>query len=397
MTKGHFMSADLSIYVHIPFCKRKCLYCDFLSFSAGKELTDSYFGALEREISFSSQQFSNCHVKSVFLGGGTPSFPDSFHICNVLDQIKESFDLLPDAEISIEVNPGTVTLDKLRDYRKAGINRLSIGAQSLNDEELKRLGRIHTADVFLRTFADARTAGFDNINVDIMSALPGQKLSSYLETLRGVCELCPEHISAYSLIVEEGTPFYDMDLDLPDEDEDRLMYHETKRILSEHGYHRYEISNYARNSTERPDKYECFHNTVYWRRGNYLGVGLGASSLVDNVRFSNITDISEYVKRVSDGSFTPADIRENVQKLTKEDMMEEFMFLGLRMVEGVNISEFNRIFSEDFEKVYGEVASKYEKMGLLECYTKEAPEDKWLRLTSKGLDVSNTVMADFLL
>ena len=383
----------LSLYVHIPFCARKCNYCDFLSFNAEKELMDKYFDALEKEISKSAAEYKDMTVSTIFFGGGTPSFADEKRVCRLLEIIKSEFDVSGDAEISIEVNPASAMKDKLFSYRSAGFNRLSIGCQSLNDEELKVLGRLHNSSLFIETFNNARDAGFDNINVDVMSALPGQSPDSYVSTLNGVLELSPEHISAYSLIIEEGTPFYDMELDIPDEDTDRAMYHETKKILKERGFHRYEISNYALGA-EDDDTYECHHNKVYWQRGNYLGLGIGAASMVDNVRWSNIRDIGAYVKELSDAGSSFAKIRENVEKLDTKAQMEEFMFLGLRLVQGVSTELFKRNFGKDITEVYGEVIDKYRKMGLL-AYSSEG--EKYLHLTDKGLDVSNTVMADFLL
>ena len=375
-------SQDLSIYVHIPFCARKCLYCDFLSFQAEKELISSYFEALSKEIRSYADIYKDYTVKSVFFGGGTPSLPDAEYICDILKLLHSEFNITEDAEITTELNPGTASFDKLKAYRAAGINRLSIGAQSFDDKELKTLGRIHDSAAFYKTYEDAQRAGFTNINIDLMSALPDQTLETYLSTLKKAVELKPSHISAYSLIVEKGTPFFDMDLDLPDEDTDRLMYHETKRILEEGGYHRYEISNYAYGDGE---KNECYHNKIYWERGNYLGLGLGSSSMIDNVRFSNITDIMEYIKRLSDSE----SVVEEKEELSEKACMEEFMFLGLRLVKGVDMDFFYRQFGKKAEDVYGDVIVKYKTLGLIET------DGNRLRLTEKGLDVSNTVMAEF--
>ena len=375
---------QLSIYVHVPFCVRKCLYCDFLSFSPEGSIVTDYFEALNKEILQSADNYRDYEIKSVFFGGGTPSFVDSKLICGVLDALRSGFTFNEKAEISLEVNPASAIYQKLADYRAAGFNRISIGAQSLNDRELKAIGRVHNSAAFYETFENARKVGFSNINIDVMSALPGQSLDSYLETLRKVVALRPAHISAYSLIIEEGTPFYDMEkeLDLPDEDTDRLMYHETKRLLEQHRYHRYEISNYALGK-----EHECCHNKVYWTRGNYLGLGIGAASMVDNTRWSNIRSIDQYMRNIDNLS----EIRENIEKLDIKSQMEEFMFLGLRMVEGVSIAEFKRQFDKDIFGVYGDVISKYTEKGLLEL------NHGWLHLTDPGLDVSNTVMADFLL
>lgn len=373
---------QLSIYVHVPFCVRKCLYCDFLSFSPEGSIVTEYFEALNKEISQSADNYRDYEIKSVFFGGGTPSFVDSKLVCGCLENIRACFDVCDDAEISLEVNPASAIFRKLSDYRAAGFNRISIGAQSLNDSELKAIGRAHDSRAFYDTFGNARKAGFDNINVDVMSALPGQSLEPYLETLRKVISLRPSHISAYSLIIEEGTPFYDMDLDLPGEETDRLMYHETKNLLQQHRYHRYEISNYALGK-----EHECYHNKVYWTRGNYLGFGIGAASMVENVRWSNLRSIDEYIQKIDNLS----EIRENTEPLDIKSQMEEFMFLGLRLVEGVSISEFKRQFDKDIFGAYGDVISKYTEMGLLKL------DRGYLHLTDQGLDVSNTVMADFLL
>lgn len=404
------------------------MYCDFLSFAAEKDLMDSYFDALRKEIKEASAVYADRVVKSIFFGGGTPSFPEGKKICEILRTIKDSFEVSPDCEISIEVNPASAIFDKLVAFKEAGFNRLSIGAQSLNDEELKKLGRLHDSKTFIETFENARQAGFDNINIDVMSALPDQSLSSYMDTLKKVVGLKPEHISAYSLIVEEGTPFYDMDLNLPDEDTDRAMYHETKRYLKEHGYHRYEISNYARGAAEGMVReasasessfgksFECIHNKVYWQRGNYLGLGLGAASMVDNVRWNNTRDIRRYVdcylRKGTKGEvpcgaqdeallpYEPCAI-ENLEELSLQSQMEEIMFLGLRLVQGVNTREFRQLFSRDIADVYGDVIEKYVKSGHLELVSVSNEGSRanqtFLRLTDAGLDVSNTIMADFLL
>ncbi len=377
------MKKELSLYVHVPFCVKKCLYCDFLSFNAKPSVIEDYFEALCREMELRVVDYKEYIVKSVFFGGGTPSFVDSRLICACLEKIKQSFELYEKAEISIEVNPASAIFDKLKDYKRAGFNRVSIGVQSFNDEELKILGRAHTAAEAFETYENARKAGFTNINIDIMSALPGQSIEAYLENLKKAASLSPAHISAYSLIIEEGTPFYDMELELPTEDTDRLMYHETKRFLKEHGYHRYEISNYARG-----EENECYHNKVYWKRGDYLGLGIAAASMVNNIRWKNTDDIAEYINAMKRSELICAEREE----LDKNAAMEEFMFLGLRLVQGVSTEKFREEFGIDISEVYGEVISKYRELELLEI-----SNDRYLRLTEKGLDVSNTVMAEFLL
>ena len=316
------------------------------------------------------------------------------HIESVMNQLYKEFLITPDAEITIEANPGTfipgadsceqrksLSREKLRVYRRAGINRLSMGLQSPKDEELQLLGRIHTCRQFLECFYGAREEGFTNINVDLMSALPGQSCEGWAENLKFTAGLGPEHISAYSLIIEEGTPFAKMDLNLPDEEAEYKMYEDTAEILKEYGYDQYEISNYARPG------FESRHNSGYWRRREYLGIGLGASSFWERYRFSNTTDMEEYLKN----SAFPEKIRQNEELLSVKDEMAEFMFLGLRMTKGISKEEFRKEFGTDIRKIYGSVLEKYEKMALLE------EKDGRIFLTRAGIHVSNTVMADFLL
>ncbi|MBD5519736.1 MAG: oxygen-independent coproporphyrinogen III oxidase [Lachnospiraceae bacterium] len=365
----------LSIYIHIPFCVRKCLYCDFLSYPASEVEKESYIELLLSEIENQSSFYNSHKVISIFIGGGTPSILDGSVIEKALCKLKNCFQVEDEAEITIEVNPGTVTEDKLNSYLRAGINRLSIGLQTADDEQLRVLGRIHDYGDFCTTYEMARRLGFKNINVDLMSAIPGQTAESYCDTLKKVLEYEPEHISAYSLILEEGTWFYENrdKLKLPTEEEDRLLYEMTQSVLAEHGYHRYEISNYAR------DGYECIHNKVYWQRGDYAGFGLGAASMVGEVRWNNTRNIDEY------STF----MRQDVHNLTKEEQMEEFMFLGLRLIKGVKKSDFRKKFRVPIEDVYGNIIEKLHKDGLIIV-------DDSIRLTPYGIDISNYVMAQFL-
>lgn len=370
-------SNDLEIYVHIPFCVRKCDYCDFVSFACNESIIESYFSSLEKQIINKSETAGNMPVVSVFFGGGTPSVPNSSLICHTLDIIRENYNVQKDAEITIEMNPNSASLDKLTVYKKAGFNRLSIGLQSADDTELKTLSRLHNVSEFMATYENAIKVGFTNINVDIMSALPGQTLGSYQNTLRTVCGMNPQHISAYSLIIEEGTPFYDRYKDnkgLPDEDLERSMYYETENILNEYGYHRYEISNYSKAG------YECVHNTGYWKRRDYLGFGISAASLFEGRRYLVHSDLN---------AFIGGDHGEACEVLTKEDEMAEFMFLGLRMIKGVSKKEFFECFGLKLSDVYGDVISKLERDGLL-------IDSDYVSLTKRGLDVSNIAMAEFL-
>ena len=370
----------LELYIHIPFCVKKCDYCDFLSGPAGKERQQEYFQALEREIA-AVPDFSDREITTVFIGGGTPSVPDPSLVGEMLDQIRNKFFVAPDAEITIEANPGTLYKEKLQIYLERGINRLSLGLQSPQNRELKILGRIHTWEEFQESFFMARDAGFSNINIDLMSAIPEQTYADWEKNLRTVAELSPEHISAYSLIVEEGTPFWERELDLPDEDTEYRMYEDTAAILGEYGFHQYEISNYAKKGLE------CRHNKGYWQRTDYLGLGLGASSLVDHVRFSNTDNMEEYLRN----SAFPEKIRCDRETLTEADEMAEFMFLGLRMTEGVSVREFEEYFGKNMESIYGEVLKKHFALGMLK------KKNDRIFLTRRGIHVSNGVMADFLL
>lgn len=379
----------IELYFHIPFCVKKCLYCDFLSAPADASTQDAYMEALLREIKGRASEYKEYTVDTVFIGGGTPSVVDVKWIERLMEMVRGLFSVAEEAEITMEVNPGTVDGDKLNRYFHAGINRLSIGLQSGNNEELKRLGRIHTWEDFLTTYHLAREIGFCNINVDVMSALPGQDTESYTASLRKIMALKPrpEHISAYSLIVEEGTPFAEMaeqgNLPLPDEDSERQMYEDTAGILGEYGYKRYEISNYAQ------DNYACRHNCGYWKRTDYVGFGIGAASLVDNVRFWNAENLQAYLNH-------PLGCRCEEAVLSRKEQMEEFMFLGLRMTEGVSEKDFCEAFGQSMNQVYGDVIAKNISDHLLQY--KEIPEegDRRLSLTARGMDISNYVMAQFL-
>ena len=383
------MSKHLEIYIHIPFCVKKCDYCDFLSDRADCKTKEEYVDALIKEIELSKNILNGYEVDSIFFGGGTPSILESHLFECIMNAVKKYANINENTEITIECNPGTLTREKLEVYKKTGVNRLSIGLQSANDDELKSIGRIHTWQEFLDNYRIARECGFDNINIDLMSALPGQTISSYKETLEKVVALNPEHISAYSLIVEEGTIMYDRvneaalqgkDI-LPDEDTEREMYYMTKNILEENGYHRYEISNYSKEGME------CRHNVGYWTRQDYLGFGLGASSLYGKERFANTADMKKYLE----SSKNPEKIREKEPSLTREDEMAEFMFLGLRMTKGISKADFQRCFGCTIESVYGEVLEKYESMELL------LEKDGRIFLSREGIHVSNSIMAEFLL
>lgn len=377
------MNGGMELYLHMPFCVRKCAYCDFLSFPTDQETQNLYTRRLREDIDAMGKKYGDIPVDTIFIGGGTPSVPDSALIVGIMEHVRKAFHVAEGAEISMEANPGTVTREKLTDYRRAGINRLSFGLQSANDRELKLLGRIHTWAEFQESFHLARECGFTNINIDLMSALPGQTRESWKDTLKRVTDLNPEHISAYSLIIEDGTPFgekYGSEEGrklLPDEDSEREMYHETKRFLRDCGYERYEISNYA-----KPGR-ACRHNIGYWTGLPYLGLGLGASSYMDGCRFAVNSDMKQYLEE-KPGMFT------DVEKLTKKDMEEEFFYVGLRMTAGVSLPEFERRFGVSAKDVYP---------GLMETFVAEKAAvfqgDRFV-LTDYGLDVSNYIMAQFL-
>ena len=375
---------SISLYIHIPFCLRKCRYCDFLSAARPREEQERYVRALIREIQAQRDCPAGTPADTVFFGGGTPSILSGEQIGRIMEALRERFDILPHAEISLEMNPGTADPGKILEFKKAGINRLSMGVQSMHDEELRLLGRIHTVREAKEAFDAARAAGFDNINIDLMSALPGQSFESWEESLRLAAEWKPEHISAYSLIIEPGTPFCDLYeagklAPLPDEETDRKMYHYTREFLARHGYARYEISNYA-----LPGR-ECRHNSGYWTGHPYLGLGAGAASYVNGTRFSNIADINSYTEALS------RPVRTDIRTLTQEEKMEEFMFLGLRMTAGVSAAVFQERFGRTLEEVYGSLIRRHIAQGLLE------ETEEGFCLTEKGTDVSNYVMSDYLL
>ena len=383
---------DLGIYVHIPFCVKKCDYCDFLSFAADEQTQKSYVAALQKELAFYGAKYKDRRITTIFIGGGTPSWLKEDYMQAIMETVYHYFSVEQDAEITIECNPGTITEHKFEVYRRIGINRLSIGLQSVHNEELKILGRIHTFEQFLKTYDMARKHGFSNINIDLMSSLPGQTPEIFCDSLYQVLKLKPEHISAYSLIIEKGTPFYELyrfdavrqeagmqTESLPTEEEEYQTTKMTQHILKEAGYHWYEISNFAKPG------YECRHNIGYWKRVDYLGVGLGASSLIDNVRYSNTRDLYTYLS-------VPADsLHETAAQITRNEQMEEFMFLGLRMRDGFYRDEFTQAFGIPIEAVYGDALNHLQQEELL------LKREGRIYLTDKGMDLNNYVVAQFML
>lgn len=381
---------SLSVYIHIPFCVQKCVYCDFLSAPANAEKRSQYVAALKKEIELNAEKYAdNYGVTTIFFGGGTPSLLSVKDIETILYSLKQKYNFrngFDNTEITLEMNPGTASLEKLIRLRHIGINRLSIGLQSANDDELKLLGRIHTYEQFAQTYKWARQAGFENINIDLMSALPGQNIDSWINTLNKIVELEPEHISAYSLIIEENTPLYD-NLDkyppLPDEENDRKMYQYTKKYLEQKGYFRYEISNYSKKG------YECKHNTAYWIRDNYVGFGLGASSMVDNIRWRNKDNLDKYIELLHFNDIQS--IKEDIDELSTNDCIEEYMFLGLRLMDGITVKGFKDCFGVEIDSIYRKQLEKWINEKMLE------KNGDRIRLTEAGIDISNVIFADFLL
>ncbi len=375
-------TCNLGLYLHIPFCERKCLYCDFLSAAADTSTKDNYVEALMNEINSYKEMASKYSVKTIFIGGGTPTSLNADSIIQIMEKVKDTFLISSNAEITIEMNPGTIDREKLLAIRHSGINRISMGLQSADNKELKLLGRIHTYETFLENYSLARELGFDNINIDLMSSLPEQSLDKWMKTLEKVTDLNPEHISAYSLILEEGTPFYQKYSSIPiDEELDRQMYWETENYLKSKGYEHYEVSNYAKKAKE------CRHNNSYWVRENYLGLGLGASSMIENTRFRKEDNLQEYIINAGNHILTDKEI----EKLSINQQMEEFMFLGLRLMEGVSKAEFERTFQIPMDNIYKEELERSIREGLLQ------EKEGRVYLTNRGIDLSNTVMARFLL
>ena len=397
------MKKPLSIYVHIPFCKHKCMYCDFLSFdneTNSKKI--QYVNALMSEIRMYKPYADRYSVKTIYIGGGTPTTLDEALISNILKTINNIFNVDRFAEITIEANPGTIKYMDLLAYRELGINRLSIGLQSADDDMLRLLGRIHNYEEFENGFDAARRAGFKNISVDVMSGLPGQDMHTLVDTLTRVTELGPEHISVYSLQVEEGTMLSQrpdiLDM-LPDENTERSMYTMTKKVLKAAGYNRYEVSNYSKPGMESR------HNTVYWMGGQYIGIGIGAASYFKGERFKNISNLDNYIEicedireeltketdRVRLYDSATAILREDVQTIYVDSRMEEFMYLGLRMTNGISRKDFQERFNRDVFEVYGDPINKYSTDGYI------IVDDDRIRLSDKGIDVSNYILADFIL
>lgn len=376
---------DKGIYIHIPFCKQKCFYCDFVSFCDKDEYIERYWQAIKKEIEFKNK-FTDSKISTIYFGGGTPSYIDANIIVDILKTIKENYTLTNDCEITIEVNPGTITKQKLEIYFNSGINRISIGLQTANDQLLKKIGRIHSYDEFIETYQLARQVGFKNINVDLMFGLPGQTVQDLKFSLENTIKLSPEHISVYSLILEEGTKLYDLvkenKVDLPYEDTERNMYWYIKNTLELNGYSHYEISNFSKKG------YESKHNINCWKQMEYIGFGTAAHSYLDSKRFSNIESVKIYIENIESGKMEKNSIIHEEQD--QEEIKKEFMLLGLRKIQGVNIQDFKNKFGDSPIFMYMNELSKLVDEGLIII------EEDNIRLTSKGLDLANIVWEEFV-
>ena len=372
---------EIALYIHIPFCKQKCFYCDFPSYACRENLMGSYVEALCLEI---ENKCKNYKIKTLFIGGGTPSYLDIGSLNKLMNTIKE-LNFSNNAEKTMECNPGTVSKEKFEVIKLGGINRLSFGLQTTNNDLLKSIGRIHTFESFKENYFLARSLGFKNINVDMMFGLPKQSVEEFKRGLKEVIELNPEHISNYSLIIEEGTAFYNLYekdmLDLPSEEEERDMYREAKKILEEYGYKQYEISNFSK------EEKECEHNKVYWMCEEYLGVGVSSSSFIDEKRIRNIDSLKKYIENIKNGHSVIEEEYEN----TRKDDIEEFMFMGLRMNRGISEEKFKEKFGVTIDSIYKNVINKNINLGLLKRDCGK------IYLSDLGIELSNSVMSDMIL
>lgn len=374
----------LGLYIHIPFCVSKCKYCDFNSYKLDLEKKKKYLKLLEKEMSFYKNEIEEKEIDTIFIGGGTPSILRDNEIEILFDNIKTNFKIKKNAEITMECNPGTLTLSKLKIMKDCGVNRLSIGLQAVQNHHLEYIGRIHTFEEFEKNYFQAKEVGFENINIDLMYALPNQNEEDWKETLGKIVELNPAHISAYSLILEENTELFDMynrnEFKLLDEDIDIVMYEYTINYLKSHGYNQYEISNYAKEG------YECNHNILYWKCENYVGIGASASGFLNGTRYNNVSSLSEYEKMILKGK-KPIDWEE---KLSIKDEIEESIFLGLRMNEGIKFKDFKIKYDLDFIEKYKNEIKKLKKLNLIDV------NELGMRLTQKGREISNSVFVEFI-
>lgn len=375
---------DIGIYIHIPFCQSKCYYCDFCSYPNMLDDSKKYISYLKREIDLYEHDLKNYNISTIFFGGGTPTIIDGKYIYEIIEYLHNKFNINKVKEISIESNPKTLDNEKLNIYKKSGINRISLGVQSMNDKMLKRIGRIHTSEDFIQTYNLIRKKGFDNINFDIMFNLPQQTLEDSNKTLELVADLEPEHISYYSLKIEEKTPFAKQysnnELILPDEDVEREMYHNGIKFLEKKGFNHYEISNFAKEG------YESKHNLIYWKAEPYIGLGLSSHSYFNGFRYGNTENLNVYIEQLSNGKLAI----EEKEFIDKDMEVAEYLILGLRLIEGININSFWEKFDVELLNKHGVVINKYIKEGLLEM------KGDNIRLTKRGLDLCNIVFTDIL-
>lgn len=375
---------EIGMYIHIPFCKQKCLYCDFVSFSNKESKQDSYINCLIKELEYKVS--SDYLINTIYIGGGTPSYLEQGSISKILSAIRNNYKIKEDAEITIEINPGTVDAKKLEEYKEARINRVSIGLQETDNNLLKEIGRIHTYEEFLDTYKLIEKIGFTNKNIDLMIGLPNQTISNIKESLEKVINLNPEHISMYSLILEEGTPIYNKvkkgELELPNEEEERMEYWYLKNKLELAGYKHYEISNFSKQGKESK------HNTNCWNQNEYLGFGVAAHSYIEGIRYSNIDSIEKYIENIEKNNIEQNKLIQEEQN--EEDKEKEFMLLGLRKIDGVSIQDFKAKYGKNPIYVFKESLQKLVEEGLLEIDL-----DK-IKLTNKGLDLANLVWEEFV-
>ncbi len=387
---------SLGVYVHVPFCIKKCNYCDFLSYEKiPEEVQNAYFQSLLREINIYSEIYGNLYyVDAIFIGGGTPSLVRESHISDLISAVRSGFSVSGNAEISIESNPKTLTEIGLKTYLKSGVNRLSIGAQSCDDKLLFYMGRIHSAGDFISNYTLARECGFQNINTDIMFGIPGQTTGIWMDTLEKIIQLKPEHISFYSLQLEEGTRFFSMyeegSFKETDEETDRNMYHTAAEILKNNGYVHYEISNASKVG------YQCRHNLKYWSMKDYLGIGLGSHSFIDGTRSSNVRDLKQYIKSGIDNSIGKTSI--SIQSPftcwqhnnTNDENISDYLITVMRKTQGIELEDFRHRFGIELKQLHGSTIQKYRNLGLIEIV------ENRLRFTEKGIDLSNMVLAEFV-
>lgn len=378
------MDKQIGLYLHIPFCKSKCYYCDFASYANKNEEINAYILALKEEICQYGKILQNHSINTIFIGGGTPTILSPYLLQTILKSLFYNFNIISNAEITIESNPGTLNLEILQLLKEFHVNRLSIGLQAYQDKLLKEIGRIHTVEEFIQNYSLARKLGFNNINIDLMFSLPNQTLENWIETLKNVNTLNPEHISCYSLTIEEDTPFGKWErqgkLNKADEQTDRSMYHYALWYFNKMGYVQYEISNFSKSG------FKSKHNLTYWKYKPYIGMGLGAHSFFLGSRYHNTYDLKKYIQ--INGNIS--ELKEDIEVIPLSIQYAEYLFLGLRLLEGISIKEFDNIFKVSFEEIYGVKTKNLLKLNLLE------KNNNIIKLTSKGLDICNTVFTEFL-